>query len=184
VRAEDFEAQDSSIPGVPDLFPLVKYDAYERYLYISNIIDLIGTNWSPLIASIIISSMGGMGLVYGVFLLTKNDPNITGVSYAIFVTVLFVILAFFSILVAFILYNLSYANQHVDIIYRGIILSAPDDFEVLGERRLWQELLKQIPLTWKIFGFDITYSSLVAYSGSVLTVIPIIIALIYNFTEG
>ena len=127
-------------------------------------------------------------------------------SYVIFATVLFVILVFFSILVAFILYNLSYANQHVDIIYRGIILSAPDDFEVLGyslihvfihslthslthsqlpgERRLWQELLKQIPLTWKIFGFDITYSSLVAYSGSVVTVIPIIIALIYNFTEG
>ena len=25
VRAEDFEAQDSSIPGVPDLFPLGKF---------------------------------------------------------------------------------------------------------------------------------------------------------------
>jgi len=86
VRAKDFEDIDSSVPGVHDLFPLgkfiyithslthalthqrllaVKYDAYERYLYISNIIDLIGKNWSPLIAFIIISSMGGMGLVYG-----------------------------------------------------------------------------------------------------------------------
>ena len=33
---------------------------------------------------------------------------------------------------AYILGNLSYANQHVGIIYEGIILSAPGDYDALG----------------------------------------------------
>lgn len=186
IRSTDAEIEDN--PAVIDdevrrkeyialnrmlhIMPFVRRDAYERYIFIHELMLAFGKSWRILLTALLILS--GAQIIYGFYILF-SEP----ISGYIAATMAGAILLFL-----FPVYCLAYTNSAVDTINHGFAYAAPEDFEALGGRDTWLQFTGESPLYWYIFGFAITRSWLIGFIGGIVTATIVTIGSAYASSIG
>jgi hypothetical protein len=134
----------SDLDRMLHIMPYVKRDAYERYIYIHEIMLAFGKRWRTLLSCLLAAT--GAQIIYGFYLLFSVSLDVY----------LAVSMAGCIVLFLFPVYCLAYTNSAVDTIFNGFSYAAPEDYQALGGRDTWLTFITQAPLYWHIFGFAIT----------------------------
>lgn len=151
------------------LFPLIKRDAYERYLLLHNVVTQFTSAWSGILFCTLALSLASTVFTYVVVLQYNFDWS-SGLALVVETTLFVYPVA-----------CLGYANKHVDNILLNFKLAAPDDYVALGDRETWKTFVEENQLYWRVLGVPITDRVLWTYVYSAATVAPVIVAVATSF---
>jgi len=162
IRLEDWERVSSQHQVysqhqkdfVSVIFIHLKHDAYERYLFICEIMEKMSEVWSPLLTAILI--VAGMLVIYYYTMILVYPSTFTYIGTEI------VCLIIWTMPIA----SLAYSNSAMSKLQKSLINSAPLDFDLIGGRADWVDYVKQTPALWCIFGFAVTPGFLASIIGA------------------
>ena len=156
IRLQDWKRASSHHQNdfISEAFIHLKHDAYERYLFICEIMEKMSDVWSSLLTAILI--VAGMLVIYYYTMILIYPLSLTYISAEVLCLIIW----------AMPVAALAYSNSAMSKLEKSLINSAPMDFDLIGGRADWVDYVKQTPALWCIFGFAITPGFLATVIGA------------------
>lgn len=158
------------------LTPLIKRDAFERYLLIYNYVNNMSALWGGYLFTILFVSVLSTILTYYLLIISNGTAIGEIWGYILALVVEFV-------LFVYPVWCLQYANSNVDQILLNFRLASPEDYMLLGNRDDWKSFTKETPLYWTIVGVPITRKTLLAYLSAALPTLPLVLAVMFKISN-
>lgn len=146
------------------LIPLVKIDAYERYLLMCNFTANFSEKWNELLAFLLIVSLASGG--YAGQALSEGSTRWE------YVLTVFGSLFFFTYVVV----SLAHANEFVRMCFNIFSNSTPDNFGILGSKEDWTSFTGENNMYWTILGLPVTIAVAKTSIYTLITVVPLVLA--------
>jgi hypothetical protein len=163
-----------------DFQPMIRRDAFERYLFTNYYMESASTIWSTYLVLMIVTNV--LLFLYEYFLIAWEISKYGSPSFGL---VLSCVINLF--MTMFVMGCVSYANSAVDKIKNSFVYAAYDDYSIfsIGEengRRLWIDYVTEAPVYWYVFGFALTRAWLGAFiGGGVSSIAGVALVVIFGF---
>lgn len=146
------------------MWGLLERDAFERYLFVRQVLHRCSMLWGTLLTAIIVITTLLMIYAYfdALYYFTKYETILYSDAMLLVVG---------ATVALFIILSLMHANSAVDCILDGFQFSASADYQIIGKRDDWVAYVKDSPVYWYIFGFAITRGWLFGFVGGIITTI-------------
>ena len=158
-----------------DTMSLIQRDAQENYLFIREFMNRSGELWSPAMVGLAVFAMF-MLFVYIIF--TAASTNVSAFALA---SVVLTVSTRMLILVIYPISSICHANSYLFVLKEAFLVSAPDDFMVIGGRESWLAFLQDVPAIWTLYGLWLTWERLFALMWSILVSVG---ATAFTFLSG
>lgn len=134
---------------------LVQRDAYESYLFLREYMSTASKVWSFTILNFIFLAVFFCTLfLLGAVANGKRASALLWAYYSIYTAVRVFLLTMYPITA------LAHANSYVYALQEQFLVSAPEDFAILGGRDCWLEFLEKVPAMWTVYGLAVSWDRL------------------------
>ena len=150
-----------------DFQPLIKRDAFERYLFTNYYMSSASTIWGTYLVLMVITNL--VLFLYAYFLIVWEIKE-----YGSFSSGLLISCGANLFMTIFVMACVSYANSAVEKINKSFVYSGVGDYSIFSTeddsgRRVWIDYVAEAPVYWYIFGFALTRAWLGAFIGGGLS---------------
>jgi hypothetical protein len=160
--------------GLVELPPYFDRDAYEHYLMIHEFMYAGSRSWSfAIVAYLFLAVLFIMLFMFGALVSGQRLPIIDWFHYSMFVSIRVFILTIYPITL------IARTNAYIYALHEQFLISAPDDFEVIGGRDIWLNYVQKVPALWNVYGLTVTWDRIAGllwtigagFSALILTII-------------